>query len=202
VDVIGSLERFYYRFHARGDVIERLRASFPPGAPFLTLDLGGGDGRVSRALAASSTGDFVVADIDPEALAHVPRGGRLRPVLVPAAGRLPFRDSVFDRVIAVDVIHEVDDGPSLLAELARVLRPGGELLVVDFDGRSLLPPVLGWIARLSRRRCRFFGTPVALRDALAGLGLEATVEPIDSLRFLARARAPLARPAERLRAAV
>ena len=43
------------------------------------------------------------------------------------ATRLPFPDGVFDRVIASEVLEHVPDDAAALAELARVLRPGGTL---------------------------------------------------------------------------
>lgn len=42
---------------------------------------------------------------------------------------LPFDDETFDRVIASEVLEHIDDDESALAELARVLRPGGRLAV-------------------------------------------------------------------------
>jgi SAM-dependent methyltransferase len=186
VDGIGLVERLYYACHARGDVVERLRAQFPSGVALRTLDFGGGSGRVSRALADLSPGTFVVVDIDDEALRLVPRGSALRAVLVQAEGRLPFRAGSFDRIIMVDVLHEVANGTALLKELARLLAPGGELLVVDLDGLSFLTSIFGWIARLTGRRC-LFRTEHELRADLARLGLEVATERIDGLRFLGRA---------------
>lgn len=190
MDLIGLAERIYYTLRPRGDVIERLRRSLPKGRALRTLDFGGGEGRVSRALSEAWPGIFVIADVDLEALRRVPAGGSLHPVLVPAGGRLPFHARAFDCILVVDVLHEVGDGRErLLAELARALRPEGELFVIDFDGRNRLTLVFRWLARAARRRCRFFQTPEELRDALFRTGLEAEVESVDGLRFIARGRA-------------
>jgi len=43
--------------------------------------------------------------------------------------RLPFADGVFDRVIASEVLEHIPDDNSAMAELARVLRPGGTMAV-------------------------------------------------------------------------
>ncbi|MBI4000197.1 MAG: methyltransferase domain-containing protein [Nitrospira defluvii] len=48
---------------------------------------------------------------------------------------LPFRDEQFDLVLLVTVICFVDDVPTLLGELARVLKPGGHL-VIGFINRN------------------------------------------------------------------
>lgn len=42
---------------------------------------------------------------------------------------LPFADGSFDRVIAAEVVEHIDDDVAALAELVRVLRPGGTLAV-------------------------------------------------------------------------
>jgi ubiquinone/menaquinone biosynthesis C-methylase UbiE len=45
---------------------------------------------------------------------------------------LPFPKDSFDVVIVHQVLHFLDDGGRAIREAARVLRPGGRLLVVDF----------------------------------------------------------------------
>ena len=43
--------------------------------------------------------------------------------------RLPFPDASFDRVMSICAIEHFDDGPQALSEMARVLAPGGELVM-------------------------------------------------------------------------
>jgi len=50
---------------------------------------------------------------------------------------LPLGDDSFDAVIIHQVLHFLDDGARAVAEAARVLRPGGSLLVVDFAPHQL-----------------------------------------------------------------
>ncbi len=57
------------------------------------------------------------------------------------AGRLPFTDGAFDRIIAAEVLEHIADDGTALAELARVLRPGGVLAVTV---PSWLPEKLCW----------------------------------------------------------
>jgi len=48
-----------------------------------------------------------------------------------AAGRLPFPDATFDAITCIDAINHFPDRPSLVAEWARLLKPGGRLLFTD-----------------------------------------------------------------------
>jgi ubiquinone/menaquinone biosynthesis C-methylase UbiE len=50
---------------------------------------------------------------------------------------LPLADDTFDVVILHQVLHFLDDGARAIKEAARVLRPGGRLLVVDFAPHEL-----------------------------------------------------------------
>jgi SAM-dependent methyltransferase len=44
-------------------------------------------------------------------------------------GHLPFRDGSFDAVLALEVLEHVDEDRRLMAEIARVLRPGGRAVI-------------------------------------------------------------------------
>jgi ubiquinone/menaquinone biosynthesis C-methylase UbiE/Fe2+ or Zn2+ uptake regulation protein len=50
---------------------------------------------------------------------------------------LPLADNSFDAIIIHQVLHYLDDGARAVKEAARVLRPGGSLLVVDFAPHEL-----------------------------------------------------------------
>jgi len=58
---------------------------------------------------------------------------------------LPFADAAFDTVICSEVIEHVPDDPSVLGELARVLRPGGTLVLGTPDYGRPLWHVIEWI---------------------------------------------------------
>jgi ubiquinone/menaquinone biosynthesis C-methylase UbiE len=52
---------------------------------------------------------------------------------------LPFPDESFDAVVNVEASHAYPDLSKFLSEVARVLRPGGDLLYADFRGRPEFP---------------------------------------------------------------
>ena len=101
------------------------------------LDLGCGGGR--HAFEALRRGARVVA-LDADA-AEVKDAGALLSAMVDAgegeegaalvgnALSLPFPDAVFDRVIAAEVLEHIPPDAAAMAELSRVLRPGGTMAV-------------------------------------------------------------------------
>lgn len=119
------------------------------------LDVGCGDGQISRL--ASRLGASRVIGIDPtwnqvsvaaERGAGVPDGAVPRgvgPAFARAgAAELPFADGTFDAVVACLVFEHIRDVDSAIAEVARVLRPGGRFAF--FLNHPLLQtPNSGWI---------------------------------------------------------
>jgi SAM-dependent methyltransferase len=96
----------------------------PPGRR--TLDLGCGEGRLGRVLRPLG---YQVAGIDAsETMVRLAAGHALpEPALVADATGLPFAVGAFDLVVAFMVLHDVDRMPEAVAEIARVLEPGGTL---------------------------------------------------------------------------
>ncbi|MEM6462049.1 MAG: bifunctional 2-polyprenyl-6-hydroxyphenol methylase/3-demethylubiquinol 3-O-methyltransferase UbiG [Pseudomonadota bacterium] len=92
------------------------------------LDLGCAGGFMSEALAAKGAS---VTGIDPAARAieaakkHAEQSGLRISYDVGVGERLPYIDSSFDSVVCVDVLEHVDDLERVIAEIARVLKPGG-----------------------------------------------------------------------------
>lgn len=71
--------------------------------------------------------DTFFVDVSTEALARLrDRGGRVS--LAPASA-MPFPDVTFDLACAFDIVEHIEDDDACFAELARLLRPGGALLL-------------------------------------------------------------------------
>ncbi|GAA4902177.1 pimeloyl-CoA biosynthesis protein BioC [Actinomycetospora succinea] len=91
-----------------------------------TVDVGCGEGRLSRTLRAA--GHCVVGvDGSPTLLAAARGSDPSVPVLLADAAALPLADDVADLAVAFMVLHDLDDLPGAVDEIARVLVPGGLL---------------------------------------------------------------------------
>lgn len=113
----------------RGFLWQVLHDGHPTGRH---LDFGGGDGSVAASLVQAGVVDTaVVVDANCDV---VPTGegtevAGLSFVVVPPGSPLPFEPASFDSVSMLDVLEHIDDQAAVLAEMARVLRPGGRLVV-------------------------------------------------------------------------
>lgn len=125
------------------------RACAVPGAR--VLDVATGTGLVARELARRGARVVGLDQSGPmlgEALRRARRAGladRVRFVLG-RAERLPFPDGAFDAVTFTYLLRYVDDPEATVAELARVLRPGGRLVGLEFAVPERTAFRLGWLA--------------------------------------------------------
>lgn len=114
-------------------LVESLRLE--PGSR--VLDLGAGVGVVAAAVAATlSRGEIILVDPQLEMLARArrrvaPRESVEARYLCAVAERVPLRDASIDVVLMVTVLGEVDDADQVLAEVRRVIRPGGLLSITE-----------------------------------------------------------------------
>ncbi len=103
------------------------------------LDVAGGSGDLARALAkrVGASGQVWLTDIN-RSMLQVGRDrmldrGLVLPVTQCDAERLPFRDNGFDCVTVAFGLRNMTHKERALAEMRRVLKPGGRLLVLEFS---------------------------------------------------------------------
>jgi SAM-dependent methyltransferase len=97
--------------------------------PRRVLDVGSGDGEFSEWCARRLTAEIVA--VDQSAWLANPRARGI--------GALPYEEGGFDVVAANEVLPGVDDLDAVLADLARLLRPGGRLVALTASERYLEP---------------------------------------------------------------
>src|ERR1035437_329317 len=113
------------------------QAAVRPG--FKVLDIAGGTGDLAKAFAAQAgaSGEVWLTDIN-ESILRVGRDRLLNngwsiPPLLCDAEKLPFPNNYFDRVTVAFGLRNMTHKDLALAEMQRVLKPGGKLLVLEFS---------------------------------------------------------------------
>ena len=112
------------------------------------------DGRVIAVEALARLAEMLRAKITPELTARLQ-------IVETDANTVPESDGVADRVVMVDVLHHLYDQPGALAEVTRLLRPGGLFVVADWgDTERPIGPPIGHVLGLA-----------AALDVIAAMGL-------------------------------
>lgn len=183
-------ERMWY-FHALNRRhVHWLARLLPPG-PARLLDAGCGTGGLIKALHAANP-DWRATGLDFMPLACALARERTGAEIVQGSiTELPFADGSFAAVVSADVVCQVEDGARALREFARVVRPGGIVLVNV--------PAYAWLWSYHDDTCetkhRYTRPELAGHFRAAGLTVEfASYANLLSLPLIA-ARRKLFRPA-------
>ncbi len=120
------LEDSYWWFVGRHDlVLGFIHSIYKQRSDLKILDIGCGTGAMSEKM--MSRGMVVSADFSPLALSFGQRRS-LKHLCASDAMQLPFRDASFDLVVAMDTLEHLPDDSRALAEIYRVLKPGGRVI--------------------------------------------------------------------------
>jgi SAM-dependent methyltransferase len=157
---------------------EETEGLIPPLSGKDVLDLGAGRGHYASLAQARGARRAVGLDFTPEMVLGMSATG-----VVGDAQRLPFRSGSLDVVVAALVMSYLPDRRRALAEVVRVLRPGGVLVLSD------LHPIAserGWSRTFAGRfgeRLVLAAKPASLSELCeaidaAGLTMDAHAEPV------------------------
>ncbi len=108
------------------------------------LEVGTGEGQVARAIVAENGAQVVGVDPTVNQIVEAVRKGAGPTYARSGAESLPFPDGSFDAVVCCLVFEHIDDVDVALAEVSRVLRPGGRF-VFCLNHPLLQTPGSGWI---------------------------------------------------------
>ncbi len=121
--IINEVEAKHWWFRVRRELLQAVFNEYlPAGSQRRILDIGCGTGLSSKLLEQFGT----VFSVDPslDALRFCRENG-LKNVFEGVADKLPFPDNYFDAAIALDVLEHIEDAGKAVAEIRRVLKPGG-----------------------------------------------------------------------------
>ncbi|GFE63406.1 class I SAM-dependent methyltransferase [Litoreibacter roseus] len=106
------------------------------------LDVGCGEGRFCRVMADMG---FCVTGLDPIArMLDIARARDGESTYVKGfAESLPFDTESFDLIVSYLTLIDIDDAESAISEMARVLAPGGRILVANLSGFATSSAVVG-----------------------------------------------------------
>ncbi|HZJ25801.1 MAG TPA: class I SAM-dependent methyltransferase [Acidimicrobiia bacterium] len=120
-----------YAWHVERHILRRVVRTAPG---LVAVDIGCGSGRSTEILRAQGARVFGI-DRDPAMLTIAHQRGTT-PLAVADAHALPLLDASVDLALAVTLLEFVADPKAVIAELARVVRPGGRIIIAALNTRS------------------------------------------------------------------
>ncbi|MFJ6619572.1 methyltransferase domain-containing protein [Kitasatospora sp. NPDC091335] len=132
----------------------------PPEPGQVVVDLGCGTGPTLRAVSRiAPRASLIGIDRSAESLHQVHAAlaghkGQMATIVADLCDRLPCSDESVDVVLSYNTIECLPDPQEMLAEVARVLRPGGRAVIAHVDFDSMV--IAGADAELDRRVCHAF----------------------------------------------
>jgi ubiquinone/menaquinone biosynthesis C-methylase UbiE len=150
----ADFDRRWRRYNARS--LALLRPWVEGRALGRVLDVGCGTANLLPRLGAWGARADAYAGVDPSLDMLRAGGGKVAASPLPAAlvsavaGALPLADASFDTAVTASSLHFWPDPVGGLREIRRVLRPGGTLLLLDWDAAPLPMRLLGAWMRLRR----------------------------------------------------
>jgi demethylmenaquinone methyltransferase/2-methoxy-6-polyprenyl-1,4-benzoquinol methylase len=150
---------------------ERLRQVLQLPISGALLDAGGGTGRVAQRL-RPLVGALVIADESTGMLQQAQEKG-LRGI-ASVSEQLPFGNGSFERVLVVDALHHFAQQQLAIQELARVLAPGGLLVIQEPDLHHPLVKLVALGEKMALMRSHF-DYPEQIAQMMTSVGLNATI---------------------------
>jgi ubiquinone/menaquinone biosynthesis methyltransferase len=170
----GAVLSFGQDARWRARLVDSLRAE--PGD--VVLDVATGTGLVARAVSERYGCEVVGLDRSADMLSIAAASDGHIALVRGRAERLPFPDEAFDHLTFTYLLRYVDDPAATMRELARVVKPGGRIVALDFGVPS--NPVLRVLWRIyTRVGLPAIGLAISRRWAGVGAFLGPSIERFD-----------------------
>jgi SAM-dependent methyltransferase len=168
----AAVEATHWWFVGRRKLFARIIGKLPVAPDDPVLDVGTSTGTNLRLLRELGFQRVTGLDMSEDAIRFCSAKG-LGSVRLGDVTRMPFEDQSFSLVLATDIIEHVDDDGAAIAEIHRVLKPGGCALV----SVPAFPSLWGFQDEVSHHKRRYRMKP--LLDKLR----QGRLEPLDAFHF-------------------
>jgi SAM-dependent methyltransferase len=158
----GDLERWHWWFRGRTEILESVLRRYAPQKVRSILSVGCGPAEGLRWLLPFTTDAVVGLDMEWLHARNRPAGVRFA---IGALPQSPLADESFDLVLALDVLEHLDDDAAGVADLARLVKPGGVLLITV----PALPSLWGGQDVISHHRRRYTKRSFSMLFERAGI---------------------------------
>lgn len=169
-----------------GEIADWLRPYVAPGGHL--IDIGGGTGALAVKLAEALDARVTVLDPAPEMMRYVPEHGSVATILGTAED-MPLETDSADAVIVSDAFHHFRDQQGAADEMARVVRSGGGVIILELDPRGFFMRSIVIAEKILGEPGSFF-TIEEMCDFFSDHAIEGTCEKMNgpSYRFTGAVR--------------
>jgi ubiquinone/menaquinone biosynthesis C-methylase UbiE len=151
------LAPYYDRFIKPRD-ITRFSSLLQLPTTGMMLDVGGGTGQKSLPLLGLA-GGIIVLDSSMGMLTQAKQKDRFK-IICSESEQLPLVDGCMERVIIVDALHHVRNYRDTCAEMWRVTKPGGRIVIEEPDIRRVIVKLLALFEKIALMRSHFISPPI------------------------------------------
>jgi len=144
------------------------------------LDIGGGSGRIAKFF-VGAVEEITVVDPSEGMIKKCKTHDGLNCILA-SAEKLPFAGDYFDKAIIIDAWHHFENHKQVVKETARVLKPGGKIVIEEFNRHYFLMRLVERAEILLGTKSRFF-TPNSLAALFKDCGFKVRLIGSNNLFF-------------------
>ncbi|MCP4138438.1 MAG: methyltransferase domain-containing protein [bacterium] len=172
-------DSFMKRFHLYKPelIIEHLE----PKSDQVILDLAGGTGYIASTI-SPLVKKTVVVDASVKMLKKASQYPGLE-LCNADAYNTPFPDKSFDSIICIDALHHIKRVEETAAEMARLLKDNGKVVILDFDLKGPAGALVWFLEKVYIDNSRFF-SPQELSAIFAENGISGETIPVKKVEFL------------------